>query len=64
MAEIVAGYYTIEDTQRGGITICRVDEEEDEVEIMSYTPGYTRQDVFGAGSIFRVLAGPWEPPNG
>jgi hypothetical protein len=63
--EVKPGYYTIRDNERGGVTVCRVDEDDwfDEVPIMNYTPGYTKEDVFGPNSEFTVLAGPWEPPQ-
>lgn len=52
------GYYDVEDVLRGGKTIVRVDE--DGVEIMGYTPGYTQEQVFGPGSMFKVLRGPYQ----
>lgn len=63
MAEIEAGYYTVQHIRSDEPTICCVTEDEDEVEIMHYTPGYTRNSIFGEDSEWSILAGPWELPG-
>ena len=62
---VAPGYYTIvrPDDFDDEPTVCHVLEDEHEVEIMHFTPGYTRADVFGPSARFRVLAGPWELPR-
>lgn len=59
---VAPGYYTIKriepDTEP---TVCLVIEDEEEVFIMMYIPGYTRSSVFESDA-WEVLAGPWNLP--
>jgi len=61
MLDIPEGYYTVR-RDDGLPTVARVEDGENEVEIMGYSPGYTREDVFGAGD-FHILCGPWKLPT-
>lgn len=64
MNKIASGYYTI--NRKGDeevATVARVDDGNNEVDIMGFTPGYTRQQVFGNNANFIVLSGPWELPQ-
>ena len=62
MNMVEPGYYTLQDRYDNEIAVALVKAGDAEVFILNYTEGWTVEQVFGANSIFVVLAGPWQPP--